>query len=160
MGRPLVAYFSCTGTTQRLAEELASAVGAVLYRIEPAVPYTDADLDWHDERSRTSLEMGDPASRPAIAAINLDLGGYTVVFLGSPIWWGVPPTIVNTFLESVDLSGKTLIPFVTSGSSPVGGTDQRLRSSCPEGVDLRPAIWFAANTSARQLRPWAEPFLG
>jgi hypothetical protein len=146
--------------TQRLAETLASAVGAALYRIEPAVPYTAADLDWHDERSRSSAEMGNPSSRPAIAETNLHVTDYMVVFLGSPIWWGVPPTIVNTFLESVDLSGKTVVPFVTSGSSPVGGTDQRLRASCPDTVDLRPAIRFAANTSTKQLRRWAEQVLG
>ncbi|MDR1808134.1 MAG: flavodoxin [Propionibacteriaceae bacterium] len=159
MSKTLVAYFSCTGTTGRLAEDLASAVGADLHRIEPAEPYTAADLDWHDERSRSSVEMGNPSSRPAIAGTGPDLTDYTVVFLGSPIWWGVPPTIVNTFLESVDLSGKTVVPFVTSGSSPVGGTDARLRASCPD-ADLRPAIRFAANTSAQQLRRWSEQFLG
>jgi flavodoxin len=154
----LVAYFSCTGTTGRLAEALAVVVDGDLHRIEPAVPYTAADLDWHDETSRSSVEMRDPASRPALAQTPLDLDGYSVIYLGSPIWWGVPPTIINTFLESHDLSGKTVIPFVTSGSSGVGDTDQRLRLSGSKQTDWRPATRMAATTTADQLRRWAQPF--
>jgi flavodoxin len=158
VSKALVAYFSCTGTTQALAETLAAVVEGDLYRIEPAVQYTDADLDWHDESSRSSVEMRDRALRPEIAGEPLNLDGYGVIYLGSPIWWGVPPTIVNTFLESHDFSGKTLIPFVTSGSSEVGETDQRLHSSCSSNTNWYPATRLASNTGADQLRRWAKPF--
>jgi hypothetical protein len=133
---------------------LAADIGGGLYRIEPAVPYTAADLDWHDENSRSSVEMRDPASRPGVGGEPLDLTGYTVIFLGAPIWWGFPPTIVNTFLESHDFSGKTVIPFVTSGSSGVGETDQRLRASAPD-ADWRPARRLASGDAAsHELRAW------
>jgi flavodoxin len=151
-----VAYFSCTGTTERLAKALSAQVGADLYRIEPATPYTPADLNWRDDNSRSSVEMRDPQSRPGVAGEPLDLIEYDVIYLGAPIWWGVPPTIVNTFLETHDFSGKTIVPFVTSGSSGVGETDARLRASCSEQTGWRPATRLDSATSPDQLRLWAE----
>ena len=159
MNKTLIAYFSCTNTTRRLAEALAQVAGGDLYRIVPAVPYTAADLDWHDDNSRSSVEMRDPNARTAIAGEPLNMASYDVIYLGSPIWWGLPPTVVNTFLESHSFTGRTIIPFVTSGSSPVGETDQQLRSSSP-AADWRPATRFAADTTADQLRRWAQTFTG
>ena len=130
--RVLVAYFSASGVTARAAREVAEAVGADLYEIRPAQPYTDADLDWMDKRSRSTLEMNDPACRPAIAPPAADVGPYDAVFVGFPIWWYVEPRIVDTFLESCDFSGKTLIPFATSGGSGIGRAEQSLRARCPD----------------------------
>lgn len=115
MSKTLVAYFSASGETARLAKTLAQAAGGDLYAIVPEQAYTSADLNWNDKHSRSSLEMNDPASRPAIAGKVPDMGGYDTVFVGFPIWWYVAPTIVKTFLESYDFSGKTVIPFATSG---------------------------------------------
>ena len=115
MSNVLVAYFSASGTTARAAQSLAKAAGADLYEIKPAVPYTAADLDWNNKQSRSSVEMNDPSSRPEIARRLDSLEEYDTVFLGFPIWWYVAPTIINTFLESYDFAGKTIIPFATSG---------------------------------------------
>ena len=111
----LVAYFSASGVTARAAKEIAASVGGDLYEIVPAEPYTAADLDWTDRQSRSTVEMNDPASRPAVGSAPVDMGGYGVVFIGFPVWWYVEPRIVDTFLESYDFAGKTLIPFATSG---------------------------------------------
>ena len=127
----LVAYFSATGVTERTARELAQAVGGDLYEIAPAQPYTPADLNWMDKGSRSSREMNDDACRPAIASPVERMDQYGTVFLGFPIWWYVEPRIVDTFLESYDFSGKTLIPFATSGGSGIGGAEKRLKSLCP-----------------------------
>ena len=120
MSRKLVAYFSASGVTAKVAETLAEAIGADIYEIEPAVPYSKADLDWTNQKSRSSVEMSDPTSRPAIAGKRDNLDDYDTVFVGFPIWWYVAPTIINTFLESYDLTGKTIIPFATSGGSGMG----------------------------------------
>lgn len=125
----LVAYFSCTGTTKNVAEILADVAGADLYEIKPEVPYTDADLNWMDKKSRSSMEMKDPSSRPAIAGKVSNMMEYEVVFLGFPIWWYTAPNIINTFLESYDFSGKTIIPFATSGGSGFGKTMEKLKNS-------------------------------
>ncbi len=117
MSRKLVAYFSASGVTAKVAEKLSEAIGADLYAIEPEVPYTKADLDWMDKKSRSTIEMNNPASRPAIAGKRDNMNDYDTVFVGFPIWWYVAPTIINTFLESYDLTGKTIIPFATSGGS-------------------------------------------
>lgn len=127
----LVAYFSPTGATKRAAREIAGAVGGDLYEIRPEKPYTAADLDWMDKRSRSTLEMNDPASRPAMAGDVPDVSGYDTVFLGFPIWWYVEPRIVDTFLESCDFSGKRVIPFVTSGGSGIEKAEKSLRVNCP-----------------------------
>ena len=116
MSRKLVAYFSASGVTAKVAEKLSEAIGADLYAIEPEVPYTKADLDWMDKKSRSTIEMNNPASRPAITGKRDNMNDYDTVFVGFPIWWYVAPTIINTFLESYDLTDKTIIPFATSGA--------------------------------------------
>ena len=130
----LVAYFSCSGITKKAAEALAGAVGADLYEILPETPYTAADLDWMDKKSRSTIEMQDPSSRPAIAGTVADMDAYGTVFVGFPIWWYVAPAIIHTFLESYDFSGKTLIPFATSGGSGIGKAEKSLKEHCPNAV--------------------------
>ena len=130
--RILVAYFSASGTTARAAKAIAQAVGGDLYEIRPAVPYTAADLDWTNKKSRSSVEMNDPACRPAIAAPVENMDQYDTVFVGFPIWWYVEPRIVDTFLERSDFSGKTVIPFATSGGSGIEKAERSLKSHCPQ----------------------------
>ncbi len=127
----LVAYFSATGTTARAAEKVAEVVDGELYAIVPAQPYTDADLDWHDRRSRSSVEMNDPEARPAIKDSKVNIADYDVVFIGYPIWWNLAPRIINTFIESHDLKGKTVIPFATSGGSTLAGSAAALKKTYP-----------------------------
>ena len=131
MKSKLVAYFSASGVTAKLAETLAEDIGADLYAIEPEVPYTKADLNWMNKKSRSTIEMNDPASRPAIAGKRDNMDDYDTIFVGFPIWWYVAPTIINTFLESYDFTGKTIIPFATSGGSGMGKTNEKLQPSCP-----------------------------
>lgn len=154
-GRILVAYFSASGVTAGAARKLAEEAGADLYEIKPEVPYTSADLDWTDRHSRSSVEMNDPASRPAIAGKVPNMGDYAAVFVGFPIWWYVAPTIINTFLESHDLSGKTVIPFATSGGSGMGRTNDRLKPSCP-GATLVEGRLLNGKLSESALRKWVE----
>lgn len=132
LAKRLVAYFSATGTTGRVAERLAKAAGADLYQIVPAMEYTRSDLDWNDASSRTSVEKGDESSRPALAGGMPDVSSYGVVFAGFPIWWYVEPRIVDTFLEACDLSGKTVVTFATSGGSSVSGATNRIRTILPK----------------------------
>ena len=127
----LVAYFSATGTTARAAETLAAVTGGTLHAIRPAIPYTRADLNWHDRKSRSSVEMNDPKSRPAIAASNENIADYDIIFIGYPIWWDLAPRIINTFLESLDFPGKTLIPFATSGGSSISNSVTTLKTAYP-----------------------------
>ena len=127
----LVAYFSAGGATASAARAVASAAGGELYEIKPAVPYTAADLDWNDSRSRSSVEMNDEACRPAIAGALPGLGQYDAVFLGFPIWWYVEPRIVDTFLDGCDIAGKALIPFATSGGSGIANVEKHLRQLYP-----------------------------
>ena len=124
----LVAYFSCTGTTETLAKQAADALGADLRQIQPQEPYTNADLNYHDKSSRCSVEMNDPTARPAIAENVANMADYDIVFLGYPIWWGQAPRIVSTFLENQDFSGKTIVPFCTSGGSDLGSSDRDLHA--------------------------------
>lgn len=123
----LVAYFSCTGHTETVAEAIAGATGATLYRIQPEKAYSSADLDWHDTQSRSSLEMNNAASRPALADKNAQAETYDVIFLGYPIWWNQSPRIINTFIESYNLKGKTVVPFATSGSSSIQNSADELK---------------------------------
>lgn len=155
MSRKLVAYFSASGVTAKVAEKLSEAIGADLYAIEPEVPYTKADLDWMDKKSRSTIEMNNPASRPAIAGKRDNMNDYDTVFVGFPIWWYVAPTIINTFLESYDLTGKTIIPFATSGGSDMGKTNEKLLPSC-EGAKLLDGKVFKASVSGADLAKWAE----
>ena len=141
----LVAYFSATGTTAKAAKALAKAVGGDLYEIKPAVPYTSADLDWTNKSSRSSLEMKDANSRPALADTNAPVAGHDVIFLGFPVWWYVAPTILNTFLEAYDFRGKTIVLFATSGSSGLGKSAAGLRPSAPRS-------WTAGCSTAASTR--------
>lgn len=154
MSRKLVAYFSASGVTAKVAEKLSEAIGADLYAIEPEVPYTKADLDWMDKKSRSTIEMNNPASRPAIAGKRDNMNDYDTVFVGFPIWWYVAPTIINTFLESYDLTGKTIIPFATSGGSDMGKTNEKLLPSC-KGAKLLNGKVFKASVSGADLAKWA-----
>lgn len=130
MKKALVAYFSASGTTKELAENLAKAINADLFEIKPAKPYTSADLDWTNKNSRSTVEMKDPSSRPEIANKIENFGDYDTIFVGFPIWWYVAPTIINTFLESYDFSGKTVVPFATSGGSSIDEAEEVLKKCC------------------------------
>ncbi len=157
----LVAYFSATGTTKAVAERLARATDADLYEIVPEVPYTTADLDWRDKSSRSSKEMGDPASRPAIAGELPDASGYDAVFVGFPIWWYVAPTIVDAFVEgeAARLAGKKVALFATSGSSGMGKTLDVLAPLAPDAV-WAGAKRFDARVGEGELGAWAASVLG
>lgn len=157
MSKTLVAYFSASGVTASLAKRLAESVGADLHEILPQTPYSDADLNWNDSKSRSSIEMKDKTFRPEIANRVENMEQYDRIFVGFPIWWYVAPTIINTFLEQYDLKGKKVIPFATSGSSGMGDTNKELRSSCP-GADLLEGKRFAANAGEKELKSWAEQF--
>ncbi len=150
----LVAYFSASGVTAKVAKKLADVTGADLFEIVPAAPYTRADLDWTDRNSRSSREMRDKSFRPAIAETT-DTSKYGVIFVGFPIWWYVAPTIVNTFLESCDLQGKTIVPFATSGGSGMGNTAEELKVSC-KGAIVKSGRRFPANVSEEEIADWAK----
>ncbi len=155
MAKTLVAYFSASGVTRGLAEKLAKVTDADLHEITPKVPYTDADLNWMDKKSRSSVEMGDKSYRPEIEGKVENMGEYDTVFVAFPIWWYVAPTIINTFLEQYDLAGKKVVTLATSGGSGMGNTNQELKNSCP-GADLREGKRFAASVSETALKEWAE----
>ena len=156
MRKILVAYFSASGVTKGVAQRLAKAAGADLFEIRPAVPYTQADLNWTDKKSRSSVEMNDPLSRPEIAEMLPNMADYDTVFVGYPIWWYVAPHIINTFVESYDLSGKTLVAFATSGGSGIGKTVEELKKLYPD------ANWkdgkLLNNISDKELVDWASKF--
>lgn len=163
MKKALVAYFSASGVTEQVAEKLASAAHADCFRIQPKIVYTKADLDWTnkssrssvEKSSRSSVEMSDPASRPEIVNEKLDILSYDAIFIGFPIWWYVAPTIINTFLESFDLSGKTIVPFATSGGSGMGKTNAGLAPSC-RGAKLLDGKVFKINVTAEELANWVK----
>ena len=155
MSKTLVAYFSAEGTTRRVAENLVQAAGADLYEIRPAVPYTRADLNWMDKKSRSSVEMNDRSYRPELADKDADIASCDRIFLGFPIWWYVAPTIINTFLESYDFTGKTIILFATSGGSGLGKTAQSLKESCP-GAVIQEGKMMNGNPSVESLKEWVE----
>ena len=157
MSKKLVAYFSASGRTKKAAERLAKAAGADLFEIKPVVPYSSADLNWTDKGSRSSVEMNDPASRPGIAEGLSNMDSYDTVFIGFPIWWYVAPTIINTFLESYDLTGKTIIPFATSGGSGMGKTNEKLEPSCP-GAVLKEGKVFSGQATRQEIADWANQF--
>ena len=151
----LVAYFSASGTTAKAAKALAKASGADLYEIKPAVPYTSTDLNWMDKRSRSSVEMNDKHSRPALADTDAPVAGYDVIFLGFPIWWYTAPTIINTFLESYDFTGKTVVLFATSGGSGLGRSVAGLRPSAP-GARIVDGRLLNGRLSENELKSWIE----
>ncbi|MBR6387569.1 MAG: NAD(P)H-dependent oxidoreductase [Thermoguttaceae bacterium] len=152
MTKKLVAYFSASGVTAKVAKKLAEAAGADLYEIKPAVPYTSADLNWSNKQSRSSVEMSDRSSRPAIADSDANIAAYDVVYVGFPIWWYVAPTIVNTFLESYDFTGKKIVLFATSGGSGFGKAAQGLQPSAPKATIVEGKV----NPSANDLKTLAD----
>lgn len=158
MNKVLVAYFSASGITEKLAENLAYAIGADLHEIKPEKPYTKADLNWTDKKSRSSVEMNDKSFRPGIKNKVYDMERYDTVFIGFPIWWYVAPTIINTFLEQYDFNGKKIIPFATSGGSDMGNTNCELAPSCI-GAELIEGKRFSANTSSDELKIWAGKYI-
>ena len=157
MSKKLVAFFSASGVTAQAARSLADAAGADLYEIKPAVPYTNADLDWMNKKSRSSIEMNDKASRPAIADTNAHVADYDVVFVGFPIWWYIAPTIINTFLERYDFSGKKIVLFATSGGSGFGKTVSNLQPSAPNAKIIEGKVLNGRHDKA-SLAAWAAQF--
>ena len=155
MSKTLVAFFSASGVTAKLAKSLAQVTGADLHEIQPAEPYSSADLDWTNKKSRSSVEMNDPSYRPAIGNQVADMEQYDTVFVGFPIWWYVAPTIINTFLESYDFSGKTVIPFATSGGSGMGDTDRVLKDCCSRDTRWKQGRRFGS-VKAADLKSWVD----
>ena len=155
MGKTLVAYFSASGVTEKKAQILAQVTGGDLFEIEPAVPYTSADLNWMDKKSRSTLEMNDPSSRPEIAKKVADMDAYDTVYVGFPVWWYVEPSIINTFLESYDFSGKTVVPFCTSGGSGTGKMDAVMHGVCKGSVNWKPAK-LVNGFDAGKMKAWVE----
>ena len=145
----LVTYFSASGVTARAAKEIASSVGADIAEIRPAVPYTSADLDWMDKKSRSTLESKDENSRPEMAA-DIDVAPYDTVFVGFPVWWYREPAIIDTFLESGNFSGKKIIPFATSGGSGIEGSEKHMKKICPS------AVWVKGKLVNRGAGAWAK----
>lgn len=156
MSKTLVAYFSASGTTAQVAKTLAEAAGADLYEIKPAVPYSRADLNWMDKKARSTIEMNDRSSRPAIADRNAHVENYDTVFVGFPIWWYVAPTIINTFLESYDFSGKTVILFATSGGSGFGQAVAGLRDSVAASCTIREGKILNGRQTVQGLKTWVD----
>ena len=154
MSKKLVAYFSASGVTEKMAKTLAEVTGADLFEIQPAVPYTTADLDWMNKKSRSSVEMSNPDSRPEIGNKIPDMGQYDTVFVGFPLWWYVAPTIINTFLESYDFTGKKIATFATSGGSGMGKTDSILKK-CAPNADWKEGKRFGS-ADKNALKAWAE----
>ena len=147
MPKTLVAYFSASGVTKSVAERLAKTAGADLFEIEPAKPYTAADLNWNDKNSRSTLEANDPTCRPAIASKPLELDEYSTIYLGFPIWWYVAPAIIKTFLESQSFAGKKIVLFATSGGSGMGKTAKVLEASAP-GATIVPGTILSGASDA------------
>ena len=154
----LVAYFSATETTRGLAEDLAAATGADLFEIVPKQRYTEDDLDWTNKLSRTSTEMNNRASRPAIAKKIPDIAKYETIFVGFPVWWYREPSIIDTFMESYDFAGKTIVPFATSGGSPIGDAGKNMQKLAPDARVERGAR-LDTGLSADALRTWAEKWI-
>ena len=154
-GKTLVVYFSATGTTKGVAETIAALENADLYEIKPSQPYTAADLDWNDKNSRTTLEQNDKSARPAIGSEPLSLDGYTKIYIGYPIWWGEEPRILDTFVESYDFTGITMIPFCTSGGSGIGRSGQNLADNAGSGNWLG-GQRFSGGVSETEVQSWID----
>ena len=155
MAKTLVAYFSASGTTAKVAKDLAAAMGADLFEIAPQEPYTRADLNWQDKQSRTTIEKNDEAARPAIAGAVADMAAYDTVVVGFPVWWYVEPRIIDSFLEGYDFSGKTIVPFATSGGSGLGKAPQRMQELV-SGAKVLPGGLLNGRPSQAKLADWAE----
>lgn len=158
MSKKLVAYFSASGVTANVAKKLAKEIGAELFEIQPEVPYTNADLNWQDSRSRSSIEMKDTSCRPAIRSKVEDMSQFDVIFIGFPVWWYREPSIIDTFMEAYDFSGKTVVPFVTSGGSPVGSSGKNMQALAPK-AKVEKGKRFAADASGKSLADWAAAWL-
>ena len=156
MAKTLVAYFSATGRTAKAAELLADALGADIHEIQPKVPYTKADLNWLNKKSRSSVEMNNKTFRPEIAESNVQIAEYDVIFLGFPIWWYVAPTIINTFLESSDFSGKKIILFATSGGSKFGKTVEELKVSVSADTEIIEGKLLNGRQSIASVKTWTD----
>ena len=156
MSKKLVAYFSASGVTAKVADLLADAVGADIHEIRPKVPYTKADLNWMDKKSRSSIEMADKKIRPEIAESNVRIEEYDVVFLGFPIWWYVAPTIINAFLEKYDFSGKKIILFATSGGSKFGKTVEELKVSVSADTEIIEGKLLNGKQSIASIKEWTD----
>lgn len=158
MSKVLIAYFSASGVTKKLASTLAEATGGDLFEIVPAEPYTKADLNWMNPKSRSSVEMKDRSSRPAIASKVDDMSSYDAVFVGFPVWWYREPSIIDTFAEAYDFSGKTIIPFATSGSSGIGSSGENI-AAIAKGAKVAAGERFKASASVDELKAWASKWL-
>ena len=153
MSKTLVAYFSTGGNTRRAAKALATAAGADLYEIKPVQPYSHADLNWMDKKSRSTIEMNDPSSRPEIVGPLPDVSGYDTILLGFPVWWYTCPAIIRTFLEGLDLHGKKLVPLATSGGSGLGDTAEHLKEYAP-GAEVLPGRMMNGRINPDDLKAW------
>ena len=156
MSKVLVTYFSVGGTTAKVAKELAAVEGADLFEIRPEIPYVPADLDYTNKQSRTTLEMSDLACRPAIVGAVENMAQYNVVFVGFPIWWGREPSIVDSFLEAYDFTGKKVVPFCTSGGNDTTGAVKRIRELLGDGVCVDDGKRLGGEISEADLKLWAE----
>ena len=154
MSKVLVAYFSASGVTKKVAEELAAVEKADLFEIVPEPRYTAADLDWRDQKSRTTLEMKDPDCRPAISGKVENMGQYDVVFVGFPIWWGREPSVVDTFLDGYDFAGKKIVPFCTSGGSGFGETAKRIQGIVGAAAKVEEGTRLGGTVSEKDLETW------
>jgi flavodoxin len=157
MKNAMVAYFSASGVTAKVARRLAKAIDADLFEIRPETPYTKADLNWMDKKSRSTLEMNDPSCRPAMAQV-LDVSAYDVIFVGFPIWWYREPSIIDSFMESADFTGKTVVPFCTSGGSGIGDSAQNMQALA-RGAVVKKGRRFSALALAGELKKWAGQWL-
>ena len=158
MSKVLVAYFSASGVTAKVAEGLAKEIGADLFEIEPETPYTNADLNWQDKKSRSTIEMNDRGCRPAICSKVEDMARYGVVFVGFPVWWYREPSIIDTFMEAYDFSGKTVVPFATSGGSPIGDAGKNMQALAP-GAEVAAGKRLTTGTSGKALADWAAEWI-
>ena len=153
--KALVTYFSASGVTAKLARRLSDAINAPLYEIKPAVPYTEADLDWRNEQSRSTIEMQDKNCRPALADTNAPVAGADIIFVGYPVWWYREPSIIDSFLEAFDFTGKKIVLFATSGSSDIG-QEAPARAAEIAKAEVLAGKRFSTNVSADELKAWAE----
>ena len=158
MSKALVAYFSASGVTAKVAERLAGAIGADLYEIKPEQEYTSEDLNWQDKQSRSSVEMNDRSSRPAIGNVVENMDQYDVVFVGFPIWWYREPSIIDTFMEAYNFDGKTVIPFATSGGSGMGDSSKNMQALA-KGAKVVQGRKFSSGASEDELKAWAQEWM-
>lgn len=156
--KALVTYFSASGMTAGVSERLAQAIGAPIYEIKPEVPYTKADLDWTNKNSRSTVEMEDKSCRPALADTQAPVADADIIFVGYPVWWYREPSIVDSFLEAYDFSGKAIVLFATSGSSDIGH-EAPVRASQIAKTEVKASRRFSSNASTDELKDWAEQYL-